>query len=213
MIDYHQGIESDGLPQVIAALKARPYVWGKHFAPHDIKATERGTGKTLLETARGLGWNFLEVPDIGVDNGINAGRLLFPRLWADASKCSLFLDAAAQLGVASGGHVPVCRGHRGANGGGRAADGQGDGAAAGAAGWRGVDGMKQPRYTLTLRDLSVGDVLTLQWAAESSPSCQKHAQKAIKAAADEIWREYQRHRALYRMHLDNRRKLRGKPHA
>lgn len=93
MIDYHQGIESDGLPQVISILKQRPYVWGKHFAPHDIKATDLSTGKTRLETAQGLNWPFEEVPDIGVDNGINAGRLLFPRLWMDEQKCSQFIDA------------------------------------------------------------------------------------------------------------------------
>lgn len=96
MIDYHQGVESDGLPQVVAALKTRPYVWGKHFAPHDIRATDIGTGKTRLETARGLGWAFEVVSDIGVDDGINAGRLLFPRLWVDEAKCQQFLDAIGQ---------------------------------------------------------------------------------------------------------------------
>lgn len=96
MIDYHQGVESDGLPQVIAALQQRPYVWGKHFAPHDIKATDIGTGKTRLETARLLGWPFTEVPNIGVDNRINAGKLLFPRLWVDEQRCQVFLDAIGQ---------------------------------------------------------------------------------------------------------------------
>jgi phage terminase large subunit len=96
MIDYHQGVESDGIPHVIAALKERPYVWGKHFAPHDVRATDIGTGKTRLEAARALGWNFLEVPEIGVDNGISAGRLLFPRLWVDERKCTQFLDAIGQ---------------------------------------------------------------------------------------------------------------------
>jgi len=96
MIDYHQGIESDGLPQVIAELKRRPYVWGKHFAPHDIKATDIGTGKTRLETAAALQWPFIEVPDIGVDDGINAGRLLFPRLWIDEQKCQPFIDAIGE---------------------------------------------------------------------------------------------------------------------
>lgn len=96
MIDYHQGVESDGLPQVIARLKERPYIWGKHFAPHDIKATDIGTGKTRLETARALGWNFIEVPEIGIDNGISAARLLFPRLWVDERKCQQFLDAVGQ---------------------------------------------------------------------------------------------------------------------
>lgn len=96
MIDYHQGIESDGLPQVIAALKTRPYVWGKHFAPHDVRATDIGTGKTRLETAAALQWPFEVVPEIGVDDGINAGRLLFPRLWVDEHKCQHFLDAIGE---------------------------------------------------------------------------------------------------------------------
>ena len=96
MIDYHQGTENDGIPQVIAVLKQRPYVWGKHFAPHDVRATDLGTGKTRLETAKGLGWPFEIVPEIGVDNGISAGRLLFPRLWIDETHCQQFLDAIAQ---------------------------------------------------------------------------------------------------------------------
>lgn len=96
MIDYLQGNESDGLPQLIAELQRKPYVWGKHFAPHDIRATEIGTGKTRIETAKALGWSFEVVPDIGVDNGINAGRLMFPRLWIDESKCQPFIDAIGQ---------------------------------------------------------------------------------------------------------------------
>lgn len=96
MIDYHQGTESDGIPQVIAALKDKGYNWGRHFAPHDIKSTDLGTGKTRLETARALGWIFQEVPDIGVDNGINAGRLLFPRLWINETRCQQFIDAIGQ---------------------------------------------------------------------------------------------------------------------
>lgn len=97
MIDYHQGTESDGIPQVVADLKTRPYVWGKHFAPHDIRATDIGTGKTRLETAAKLGWAFEIVPSkMGVDDGINAGRLLFPRLWVDEKKCQPFLDAIGQ---------------------------------------------------------------------------------------------------------------------
>lgn len=93
MIDYHQGSESDGLPQVIALLKSKNYVWGKHFAPHDVRATDLSTGKTRLETAAKLGWPFEVVPELGVDDGINAGRLLFPKLWIDERKCQPFIDA------------------------------------------------------------------------------------------------------------------------
>lgn len=96
MIDYYQGSESDGIPQVIAELRTRPYVWGKHFAPHDARAVDLGTGKTRQETARALGWPFEIVPEIGVDDGIKAGQLLFPRLWIDETRCQAFIDAIGQ---------------------------------------------------------------------------------------------------------------------
>lgn len=96
MIDYWQGSEKDGLPEMVKAFREKPYVYGKHFAPHDIKATEQGTGKTKLETAEALGIKFEVVPDIGVDNGINAGRLMFARLWVDEAKCAYWVDAISQ---------------------------------------------------------------------------------------------------------------------
>lgn len=96
MIDYLQGTESDGIPQVIAQLQTKPYVWGKHFAPHDVRATDLSTGKTRLQTAANLGWRFELVPEATVDDGISAGRLLWPRLWVDETKCQLFLDAIGQ---------------------------------------------------------------------------------------------------------------------
>lgn len=96
MIDYLEGSESDGIPQVIAKLQQKPYIWGKHFAPHDIRATDLSTGKTRLETAKALGWAFEIVPELSVDDGISAGRLLWPRLWVDEHKCQVFLDAIGQ---------------------------------------------------------------------------------------------------------------------
>lgn len=96
MIDFWQGDEKDGIPQAAKVLKEKPYVYGRHFAPHDIRATEQGSGKTKLETAKALGISFDIVKDIGVDNGINAGRLMFARLWIDEVNCSYWLDAISQ---------------------------------------------------------------------------------------------------------------------
>lgn len=100
MIDYIEGAESDGMPQMIAKLKARAtekgYIWGKHFAPHDIRATDQGTGKTRLETAKALGWDFEVVPSMSVDDGINAGRLVFARLTVNEELCSAWIDAISQ---------------------------------------------------------------------------------------------------------------------
>jgi phage terminase large subunit len=96
MIGYLQGEVSDGLPQMIAKLQKLPYVWGKHFAPHDIRATDQSTGKTRWETAKNLNWEFEIIPGMSVDDGIEAGRLFFPRLYVDEKKCALWLDAIAQ---------------------------------------------------------------------------------------------------------------------
>lgn len=96
MIDYVQGKESDGIPQVIKILQEKPYIWGKHFAPHDVRATDLSTGKTRLETAEALGWRFEIVPELTVDDGISAGRLLFSRLWIDETACQMFIDAVGQ---------------------------------------------------------------------------------------------------------------------
>jgi len=100
LIDYLEGSEGDGLPQMIARLTARGaekgYIWGKHFAPHDIRATDQSTGKTRWETAKALGWEFEIVPSLSVDDGIEAGRLFFSRLWINELLCQTWLDAISQ---------------------------------------------------------------------------------------------------------------------
>lgn len=96
MIDYLEGTDSDGITQVIAKLREKPYQWGKHFAPHDIMATDLGTGKTRYETAKSLGWQFTTVPMMTVDDGINAARLVFSRTWFDEEKCAPFLQSIEQ---------------------------------------------------------------------------------------------------------------------
>ena len=96
MIDYWEGGNHDGIPQAIKALGEMDYVWGKHFAPHDIRAVDIGTGKTRLETAKSLGISFEVIPELGVDNGIGSGKMMFRRLWVDKTKCNLFIDAISQ---------------------------------------------------------------------------------------------------------------------
>lgn len=95
-IDFWEGSEKDGIPEAAKLIQSKPYVYGKHFAPHDIKAVEQGTGKTKLESAKVVGINFEVVPNIGVDNGIHAAQLLFARLWIDEKNCAHWLDAISQ---------------------------------------------------------------------------------------------------------------------
>lgn len=87
MIDYEEGSGSDGLPDMIAKVKKKPYVYGKHFGPHDIEATDIGTGKTRVETARSLDFKFHIVPDQSVEDGINAVGVWLSRLYVDKEHC------------------------------------------------------------------------------------------------------------------------------
>ncbi len=95
MIDYYEK-SNEGFPHFVKILQDRKYIYGKHFAPHDIKARELSTGKTRLETAESLGIKFEVVPEIGKQNGIDAGRALFNRLWVDKTKCREWLNLIPQ---------------------------------------------------------------------------------------------------------------------
>jgi len=95
MIDYWQGENNEGLVHAIREIKNKPYVYGKHFAPHDINAREEMTGKTRIESAKELGIHYEVVPSVPVDDGINKGKLFFSRLWV-STKCEVWLDAVTQ---------------------------------------------------------------------------------------------------------------------
>ena len=96
MIDYWEGSNTDGIPTAIKALQLKSYIYGKHFAPHDAAAMELGTEKTRVETAAQLGLKLEVVPRMSIDEGINAGKLMFSRLWVDDGRCRLWVDAIAQ---------------------------------------------------------------------------------------------------------------------
>lgn len=92
VIDYYEN-SGEGLPHYVKVLSERGYVYGKHWAPHDIEVHELGTGKTRREVAAALGLKFQVTPKLGLDDGINAARLLLPRCWFDAEKTEVGVEA------------------------------------------------------------------------------------------------------------------------
>lgn len=94
-IDYIEKT-GEGFAYFAKILQEKGYVYGKHFAPQDIKARELSTGKTRLEAAKALGIDFEVIPDIGVQNGIDLARGLFKRLWVDKTKCAEWLKLIPQ---------------------------------------------------------------------------------------------------------------------
>ena len=91
VIDYYEA-SGEGLAHYVQVLQSRGYVWGTHWAPHDIRVRELGTGKSRIEVAASLGVKFEIVPQIGLDDGIEAVRNLFPRIWFDETKAARLID-------------------------------------------------------------------------------------------------------------------------
>lgn len=92
-IDYLEGEGSEGLAEIIPKVLNKPYAFGKHFGPHDLEATDIGTGKTRIETAKALGLKFELVPDYSLEDGINAVTVWLDRLDIDAEHCKKWLRA------------------------------------------------------------------------------------------------------------------------
>ncbi len=95
MIDYYEG-SNQGFAHFAKEIKNKEYVYGRHFAPHDIKQRELMTGKTRLETAKELGILFDQVPMVGVQEGIDHARRMFKKLWVDKDKCKDWLRLIPQ---------------------------------------------------------------------------------------------------------------------
>jgi hypothetical protein len=92
LIDYYEA-SGEGFPHFVKVLRERPYVYGEHWAPHDIAVRELGTGKSRLETAKALGLTFKVTPNIPFEDGIAAARLMLQKCWFDSSKCSVGLTS------------------------------------------------------------------------------------------------------------------------
>jgi len=93
VIDYieHSG---EALGFYAKELQKKPYVYKAHHGPHDLEVREFGNGGkegrplTRRETAKSLGIEFQIVPNIPIDDGINALRAFLANCWFDAEKCA-----------------------------------------------------------------------------------------------------------------------------
>ena len=103
IIDTYEN-NKHGLEHYVDVLKAKPYSWGKHFAPHDISVTEWGSGISRLEKARQLGLKFeyrldkqsrarSVLADLSIMDGIEGVRSLFSKVWIDEEKCAGLIKA------------------------------------------------------------------------------------------------------------------------
>jgi len=88
IVDYYED-QGEGLDYYAKVLRDKDYLYGEHYAPHDIMVRELGSGaKTRLEIARSLGISFKIVPNIGIYQGIELVRGIFPNIFFDKTKTS-----------------------------------------------------------------------------------------------------------------------------
>lgn len=92
VIDYLEA-QGHGLDWYAEALRKKPYSYGRHYAPHDIKVKEYSTGNTRLQAAARLGLHFEPQPKLAVEDGIDSVRRLLPLAFFDREKCGDGIDA------------------------------------------------------------------------------------------------------------------------
>jgi len=77
-------------------MRSKPYKYGPWlWLPHDARAKSMQTGRSAEEQFIALGWKTRIVPELSIQDGIQAVRQTFPKLWIDIS-CGDMLNALSQ---------------------------------------------------------------------------------------------------------------------
>jgi hypothetical protein len=98
IIDHLEGEGSDGIPEVAAKVLKKPYIFGRHFGPHDLETTDIGSGKTRIETGRQVGIHFTVVPDFSLEDGINAVHTWLDRVLVNKETCKDWIKSMKAYG-------------------------------------------------------------------------------------------------------------------
>jgi len=88
MIDYYENHSYD-FAHYAQIVHSKPYIYDKHFAPHDIENHHLSTGVTTKAVAAQLGINFSVLPTLKMrlEDGIETARGFFTRLWINETTC------------------------------------------------------------------------------------------------------------------------------
>jgi phage terminase large subunit len=98
VIDFHA---SSGQPISYYGdvIGSRPYKYGRHWLPHDARAKTLASGgkSTVEQLASFIKFETMAiVPDLSIQDGIQAVRMMLPRTWFDETACDLGLEALRQ---------------------------------------------------------------------------------------------------------------------
>lgn len=92
-IDYYENSD-EPLTHYVNWLKNKPYVFEKHYMPHDAASRSLQSGKSLVDIARGMGLKIEVLPrDTNEMFGIECLRNMLPRFFFDQTKCEKGIKA------------------------------------------------------------------------------------------------------------------------
>ena len=94
-IDYYYR-SGEGFAHYAKVLDSKPYRYGRHYGPHDLKVRELGTGKSRYETAKKMGIRFTIVQKHGLSEGIEAVRNILPNFFFNDQKCKTGISGLEQ---------------------------------------------------------------------------------------------------------------------
>jgi len=92
LIEYIEG-SGESLSHWLGIVQSKPYVYGKHLAPHDIMVHEYTSGMTRQASARKMGMNLIPVTNVDLIPGIDAVRNMLNACWFDEEKCAKGIKA------------------------------------------------------------------------------------------------------------------------
>ena len=95
IIDYYEN-NREGLPHYVKVVKDKDYIYGDHYAPHDIEVMEFSTGRTRNEVAYQLGIRFRILPKLNLEDGIHSLKMILPRCWFNVETTQPLINALRQ---------------------------------------------------------------------------------------------------------------------
>jgi hypothetical protein len=96
LIDYYEenGVGLNHYAQILQEKSRKDkYIYGSHYAPHDIEVREMSSGRSRRDVARDLGISFILVPRVRAkEDGIEAVRNTLPFCWIDSVRCEQLIS-------------------------------------------------------------------------------------------------------------------------
>lgn len=86
--DSHRTLDS-----YVADIKDRRWNWGHDYLPHDGRSKNIQTGKSPEEILRALGRSVQITPNLDIESGIKAARMMFPRCYFDETNTKVLVNA------------------------------------------------------------------------------------------------------------------------